>query len=168
MYWVDPRGLDFIWVAGGRATYFDSNNRPVHTAPFVSGHPGITDSTLEGIGPTPPGFYTIENPPGTVNSATNPDNWKSFCDGGANCWWAAYKPKFSTPNNRCLPEPLGTGNCGMHPAQNNQTAGCTGLTDRDTTKMRDLISAYGPSASNPLPVFVGDSLFDIAASFFNR
>lgn len=150
---TDPRGLDFIMVDnGGAATYVNESTWETTTVAMRSGLPGVTDPSVEGAGPTPPGIHHITQP-----SVTVPSDYKNgaFCDSSGNCWWIPYIPQFPTPNNRCLPSPEGTGRCGMHPDGNVPgTQGCTGLTDDDTSNMRDMIDGFGPSPTNPLPVII--------------
>jgi len=155
---IDPFGLDYIIVTGGStgtATYYDSIGNPVLEMPFRSGWgPNRNDPTANSQGRTPPGNYTIEQSPTTVPSSQS--NQASFCDRSGNCWWDPYVPQFSTPNNRCMPASEGgTGRCGLHPdGRAPGTAGCTGLSARNTNPFRQLIRDFGPSPSNPLQVIV--------------
>jgi RHS repeat-associated protein len=155
---IDFFGLDYIIVSGGSsgvATYYDSLGNPVLEMPFRSGWgPNKNDPTANSQGRTPPGNYTIEKPPVTVPKGQT--NQSSFCDKSGNCWWAPYEPQFLTPNNRCAPASEGgTGRCGLHPDGGGPgTAGCTGLSDKNTSLFRQLIRDFKPSKSNPLQVIV--------------
>lgn len=145
----DPEGLDAIVVRNSTATYYGPKNEVMLSIPIVSGLPKVRDPKEVGRGPTPPGVYTIEQLPAAQKD-------KLFCV-GKECWYVPYVPQFTTPNKRCLPEPLGgTGTCGIHPANYGQTAGCTGIPSaKDAAKMRELIRKFKPSPKNPLPVLVG-------------
>jgi RHS repeat-associated protein len=153
----DVDGLDAIIVTGGpsgTATYFAGSGPPtwipLATSSFHSGLPGVSDPTTYGAGPTPPGLYKIEEPPGIVPASNKRQG--SFCDKSGNCWFVPYKPQFQTPNQRCPDLP--PGRCGMHPSQHRGTQGCTGLEEPDTSDFLDAINNYNPSPSNPLPVLV--------------
>jgi hypothetical protein len=83
--------------------------------PAVSG-PG-------GKGALPPGVYTITENAKPVDR-NNPQLPK-FCDALGNCWWAPIEPDFDAG---------GRGHFGIHPdGEDAGTAGCIGLTDKDTT-----------------------------------
>jgi RHS repeat-associated protein len=152
LIYIDPLGLDWILVNGGTsgtATYYNSAGQALLNMPFNSGYgKNQNDPTVTGQGRTPDGRYEITQP-------THPrDDSDSFCDEKGNCWSVPMDPQFKTPNDRCpSSEP-----CSIHPDGGSPgTAGCTGLTDKDTKKFKDLIDKAKPTKKNPITVIILNS-----------
>ncbi len=124
---IDPLGLDWVFENGTRTlSQTDSSGNVINTWPAGSGP--------WGNGELPVGNYTLPSGPDLVPPSHS--SQASYCDGAGNCWWQPITPSF--PTNR-------TG-LGIHPDGNVPgTAGCVGVTSRDTADLYDaLLNDQGP------------------------
>lgn len=79
---IDPLGLDYIIAGHGTLNLYHDNGSLAGSYPYSSGMNGSTDYTQGGVGPTPPGNYTIYpseiSPAGFFRKYIDPRDWGDY------------------------------------------------------------------------------------------